>query len=422
MTKGKHKAASRTARYISTSALGLTSLALTPGIAHAAPQEAWDAVAQCESGNQNIENATSTASGYFQIIDGTWRQFGGLEYAPRAIEATYEQQLAVAERILAGQGPGAWVNGCGDPLIGQASEDRGAPTLTEEQPVPPAAPVEEAPVEEPAPLDVPTGTYTVQQGDTLARVFGQEWARIAELNGIVSPFMIFPGQVLVTEATPIEYIVEEGDALWSIASAHDTDIVELYQENREVIGDNPDLIFPGQELVVRRNGPLPPVPPPAKAAEPVAPIVPVPSGRPVDGKGVVRPVPGAAGDGLGAGRGHDGVDLACEIGDPVVAALGGVVQNTREFVGGTPYTGYGLVVDIVGWDGALYRYAHLSRVDVAIGEPVSSGEQIGLCGNTGAVVAGPGGDGSHLHFERRPDGQMYGPPSDAAGWLAAHGV
>jgi len=73
------------------------------GPAAAAPDSTWDAVAQCESsGNWSI----NTGNGYFgglQFSQSTWTAFGGQEYAARADLATREQQIAVAERTLAGR-------------------------------------------------------------------------------------------------------------------------------------------------------------------------------------------------------------------------------------------------------------------------------------------------------------------------------
>ena len=68
----------------------------------------WDRLAQCEaSGNWSI----NTGNGYYgglQFYPPTWESFGGLAYAPRADLATREQQIAVAEKVLARQGWGAW--------------------------------------------------------------------------------------------------------------------------------------------------------------------------------------------------------------------------------------------------------------------------------------------------------------------------
>ncbi|GGC68334.1 transglycosylase family protein [Hoyosella rhizosphaerae] len=68
----------------------------------------WDALAQCESnGNWSI----NTGNGYFgglQFAQQTWAGHGGTQYAPRADLATREQQIAIAEKVRATQGWGAW--------------------------------------------------------------------------------------------------------------------------------------------------------------------------------------------------------------------------------------------------------------------------------------------------------------------------
>jgi hypothetical protein len=94
-------------------ALVVGGAALTlAGCYHAGPgylgPSVWDAVAQCESGgNWHI----NTRNGYFgglQFVQGTWLANSGGEFAPRADLATREQQIAVAERVLARQGWNAW--------------------------------------------------------------------------------------------------------------------------------------------------------------------------------------------------------------------------------------------------------------------------------------------------------------------------
>ena len=68
----------------------------------------WSAVAACESGGNW---STSTGNGFYgglQFTDGTWLANGGGQYASSADLATPAQQIAVAERVLASQGIGAW--------------------------------------------------------------------------------------------------------------------------------------------------------------------------------------------------------------------------------------------------------------------------------------------------------------------------
>jgi hypothetical protein len=69
----------------------------------------WDSVAAAESGGQwNLPGGTFDSTGGLQIRDITWAGFGGTAIAPHAYQATKAQQIAVAEKILKAQGPGAW--------------------------------------------------------------------------------------------------------------------------------------------------------------------------------------------------------------------------------------------------------------------------------------------------------------------------
>ena len=68
----------------------------------------WDAIAACESGGTR---GTSTGNGFnggLQFSQGTWDAYGGSQYASSASGASRSQQIAVAQRVLAGQGIGAW--------------------------------------------------------------------------------------------------------------------------------------------------------------------------------------------------------------------------------------------------------------------------------------------------------------------------
>jgi LysM repeat protein len=68
----------------------------------------WSAIAACESGGNW---SASTGNGFYgglQFTEQTWLGYGGGQYASSANQATKAQQIAVAERVLAGQGIGAW--------------------------------------------------------------------------------------------------------------------------------------------------------------------------------------------------------------------------------------------------------------------------------------------------------------------------
>ncbi len=79
-----------------------------PSAPSVASGSVWDSIAQCEAtGNWSI----NTGNGYYgglQFNQSTWAAYGGTQYAPRADLATREQQIAVAEKVQAAQGWGAW--------------------------------------------------------------------------------------------------------------------------------------------------------------------------------------------------------------------------------------------------------------------------------------------------------------------------
>jgi pyruvate/2-oxoglutarate dehydrogenase complex dihydrolipoamide acyltransferase (E2) component len=68
----------------------------------------WDRLAQCESGGDWHIHTSNGFSGGLQFVNSTWLSNGGGAYAPQAWQASREQQIAVAERVLSNSGPGAW--------------------------------------------------------------------------------------------------------------------------------------------------------------------------------------------------------------------------------------------------------------------------------------------------------------------------
>ena len=75
------------------------------GTANAAPAGVWDNLAQCEASGNWSANTGNGFSGGLQFTPSTWKAFGGRGAAHQASRA---EQIAVAERVLAGQGWGAW--------------------------------------------------------------------------------------------------------------------------------------------------------------------------------------------------------------------------------------------------------------------------------------------------------------------------
>jgi resuscitation-promoting factor RpfA len=115
--------------------IGGGSLAMA-GNAAAATDGEWDQVARCESGGNWAINTGNGYQGGLQFSPGTWSGHGGSEYAPAAHMATKEEQIAVAERVLATQGKGAWPV-CGGPLSAATPRN-----VVEPPPPPPAGPLD----------------------------------------------------------------------------------------------------------------------------------------------------------------------------------------------------------------------------------------------------------------------------------------
>jgi hypothetical protein len=142
--------------------LGTGGLALA-GHAGAATDGEWDRVAGCESGGNWAINTGNGYQGGLQFSAGTWSGHGGGEYAPAAHLATKDEQIAIAERVLATQGRGAWPV-CGRGLSSASPRNVLADTAPLDNPdlggdVPPP-PVDAVPLDAPlpppdAPMDPP---------------------------------------------------------------------------------------------------------------------------------------------------------------------------------------------------------------------------------------------------------------------------
>ena len=97
-------------------------------------------------------------------------------------------------------------------------------------------------------------TYTVKSGDTLSEIamkYGTTYQELARINNIANPNVIYPGQVIKINGTAEKiYTVKSGDTLSGIASKYGTTWQKLYEKNKSVIGNDPNLIKPGQVLKV----------------------------------------------------------------------------------------------------------------------------------------------------------------------------
>lgn len=115
-------------------------------------------------------------------------------------------------------------------------------------------------------------------------------------------------------------------------------------------------------------------------------------------QGFQWPVHGTVTSPFGDGRGHDGIDIDGETGDPIAAAKDGHIIGVLYDAGG-----YGNYIDVSHDGGFTTRYGHLSATLVREGQRVDRGDHIGKMGNTGHST------GSHLHFEIRTGGTPVDP-------------
>jgi murein DD-endopeptidase MepM/ murein hydrolase activator NlpD len=118
-----------------------------------------------------------------------------------------------------------------------------------------------------------------------------------------------------------------------------------------------------------------------------------PFGQPKTSTGWIWPTRGVFSSGYGWrwGRMHKGIDVANNVGTPIVAAKGG-----RVAFAGWNNGGYGYLVTMAHPDGSRSLYAHNSRLLVKVGQEVQQGVAIAQMGSTGRST------GPHLHFEIHP--------------------
>ncbi|CAL9638460.1 transglycosylase family protein [Streptomyces sp. NPDC057838] len=375
------------------------------GTAQAADVDTWNKVAACESSNDWNINTGNGFYGGLQFTQSTWEAYGGRAYASRADLATKDQQIAVAEKVLDGQGPGAWpvcsvraglTRGGGEPDIRPAAE------RTKQRETKKKTSIEEVrPQSTPQSRAGSAEMYTVVHGDTL--------------SGIASDREVRGG--------------------WR----------GLYAANRSTIGGDPDLIVPGQRLALRGEGGTKTRP--AHKPAPRKPAADRPKERVDDrpkeraegrtkerakdrsqeaGKeraarstatrqGLVAPVSASLGTpyrkaGSSWSKGyHTGIDFPVPTGTSVKSVAAGRVVSAGW--GGS----FGYQVVVRHDDGRYSQYAHLSAISVRDGQTVSAGQRIGRSGSTG------NSSGPHLHFEVRT-GPGFGSDVDPVAYLRAGGV
>ncbi|MFD0568236.1 transglycosylase family protein [Kitasatospora gansuensis] len=170
----------------------------------------WDQVAQCESSGDWSINTGNGYYGGLQFSASTWDAYGGTQYAATADQATKAQQIDIAENVLASQGPGAW------PVCSvQAGLTQGGSA---------------------ADVDTSASSSTTQSSDS------------SSSSSSSTESSSDTGSSSTAAASGESYTVQSGDTLSAVAAANGTSTEALYAKNAQVIGDNPNLIYPGQVL------------------------------------------------------------------------------------------------------------------------------------------------------------------------------
>ncbi|MGW0206254.1 transglycosylase family protein [Streptomyces sp. NPDC003233] len=179
------------------------------GNAAAADNGVWDRIAQCESGGNWHINTGNGYYGGLQFSAGTWRAYGGTAYAPTADQASRSAQIAVATKVQQAQGWGAW------PVCSARAGAFGA-----------------APAAATTGTSVDKGSVTTKSAPAKAPERPAGHTNRSESRGTG------------------DYTVREGDTLSAIAERHGTTWQRIYAANKKVIGDDPNLIVPGQRLAL----------------------------------------------------------------------------------------------------------------------------------------------------------------------------
>ncbi|MEW2620630.1 transglycosylase family protein [Streptomyces sp. NPDC048106] len=221
--KGKHRRPFKAVRVVTLAGVAGAAPLMASGSASAATASQWDAVAQCEAGGNWSINTGNGYYGGLQFSASTWAAYGGTAYASTADKATKPQQIAIAEKVLAAQGKGAWpVCGTGltsTPYGGSAasaatpdsaskstatrSTDQQAATRSTERTAPAKSTSKTVTTPTGEKVKKGDGEYKVVKGDTLSSIAAERhvaggWKKLFELNKdiVANADLIYPGQQL----------------------------------------------------------------------------------------------------------------------------------------------------------------------------------------------------------------------------------
>ena len=205
-------------------------------------------------------------------------------------------------------------------------------------------------------------------------------------------------------ATTVSTVVRLGDTLLKIAQRYGLTMGELLQLNpgletaRLVVGSQIQVVrsAPGRSRMLLGLAPVgsgglswPELPSFGNDQRPTSPYL-------RGNSAMIWPAQGTFTSGYGWrwGRMHRGIDIANNVGTPIVAAARGRVSFAGWHEGG-----YGYFVEITHEDGSRTRYGHNSNLLVREGQQVDQGQVISQMGSTGRST------GPHLHFEVLPPGE-----------------
>jgi len=246
------------------------------------------------------------------------------------------------------------------------------------------------------PTDISPSFYIVQPKDTIsliAEMFNVSVGTIKSANDLKGS-AISPGQTLVIPpVSGLTYVIKKGDKISSVIAKYKANLADVLEYNdisatsTPVLAVGDTLFIPGADTgTVGTTGNTPVRISPGKVIyEPYlgggGPSIPGYFACPVHGSWLSQ--------GL---HGHNAVDLALGIGNPIDAAADGtvIIAKTGGWNGG-----YGTYVVISHPNGTETLYAHAEKLFVIPGEQVIQGEEIAKIGLTGETT------GPHLHFEIR---------------------
>jgi len=243
---------------------------------------------------------------------------------------------------------------------------------------------------------VTTGQYVVRRGDTLFSIafrYGWDWKALAARNQIPEPFTIHPGQT-------IRFDGRSSSAPATVAAV--PVVTPATAGNRQTVSSTTTSSSSSSStkttIMSRPVAVVPVVIPPAANAPATAPTTtPVPAGE-KSSAGWAWPTNGVLiGKFSSNGSLNKGIDIAGDLGQPVLAASDGAVVYA-----GSGLRGYGELVIIKHSDTYVSAYGHNRRLLVREGQQVKVGQTIAEMGSTGT-------DRVKLHFEIRRQGKPVDP-------------